>query len=558
MERRKVQMKRMLRSLGAFALSLVLMTALFSSALAAEKPAPAGDYANYVGYLVELDLTSTAALTAEEGQADLFGTVRRAAEEMEELLPISEELGIYKIGEMSRIRSLVYGGFVDTVEPDYEAELFDTDYLISIDPNDPSFNTTKQYGLKNTDAGIRVQSAWEAGLSGDGVTVAIIDSGLNFSHVDVPAKIGRGIAYYYREKSDGQYELTVNGVKKKYGYFSNTSQSAIADDIGHGTSIAGIIASPANNGKNIAGIAPNVTILPIKCFTKEEGKVGGLISNLISGIEFATKNGADIINMSWGVRSRSDALEKAINAAREAGCILVAAAGNDGSTYNQSSNQYPAALDNVISVGATNQSGALAYYSQRNSSVDLCAPGSLIYSISSQSNTGLSYGDGTSFSAPMVAAAIALLKESDPALTQEDFLERIQGNCDPIAKEEYGKTDFLGAGEGKLNLAKLLDAAGHTGLVRTAEGGTVKLQGSFHPASETTDSEALILLCGYNAAGHLLESTAAIVSRGTYGSFRFAAEMENPEITNLRAFFLKTDGTLAAFAPAVERTVFHS
>lgn len=550
-------MKRMLRSLGAFALSLVLMIALFSAALAAEQPAPAADYANYVGYLVGLDLTSSAALTAEEGQADLFGTVRRAAEEVEELLPISEELGIYKIGEMSRIRSLVYGGFVDTVEPDYEAELFDTDYLISTAPNDKSFST-KQYGLQNTDAGIRVQSAWEAGLSGDGVTVAIIDSGLNFNHVDVPAKIGRGIAYYYREKADGKYELTVNGEKKKYGYFSNSLQSALVDDIGHGTSIAGIIASPANNGKNIAGIAPNVTILPIKCFTKEEGKVGGLISNLVSGIEFATKNGADIINMSWGVRSRSDALEKAINAAREAGCILVAAAGNDGSTYNQSSNQYPASLDNVISVGATNQAGALAYYSQRNSSVDLCAPGSLIYSISSQSNTGLSYGDGTSFAAPIVAAAIALLKESNPALTQEDFLEQIQGNCDPITKDEYGKTDFLGVGAGKLNLAKLLDDAGHTGLIRTAEGGTVKMQGSFHPTSETTDSEALILLCGYNAAGHLLESTAAIATKGTYGSFRFAAEMENPEITNLRAFFLKTDGTLAAFAPAVECTVFHS
>lgn len=540
-------MKRILQALGAFALSISLFGTLIAPAWAAEPTAKPKE-ASYAGYLVSVDPTAAVAAVVTGEEAQLSWTDMAAYEEMEELLPISEELGIYKAGDLSEIRSMVYAGLVTQVEPDYEAELFDitsTDFLVSTAPNDEYISY--QYNLNST-TGISVWSGWEAGLTGAGVTVAVIDSGLNYSHVDVPVKIARGRAFYYKEAVNGLYSLTVNGVKKKYNYYGNSNVSALGDEMGHGTMVSGIIASPANNGKNVAGIAPGVTIIPIKCFTKEEGKLGGYVSNLISGINFAVENGADIINMSWGIKSRSTALEQAITAASNAGCILVAAAGNDGTSGVV---QYPAGYSSVISVGATDQSGNLADYSQRNSTIDLCAPGTNIYSISATNSTLSARGSGTSFASPAVVAAIALLKESSPTLTQEDFLNLIQDSCDPVGE------DNTYAGEGRLNLKKLLDKMGHAGVIRQVSSNSVAVQASFHPEEgvQVPSDGVIVLLCGYNGTGHLLQSTVSVAEKGSYGSYRVAAAFDDSNITTFRAFFLKADGSLAALCEGQECSV---
>lgn len=539
-------MKRILQALGAFALSISLFGTLTAPAWAAE-PTAKPEEASYAGYLVSVDPTATVAAVVTGEEAQLSWTDMAAYKEMEELLPISEELGIYKAGDLSEIRSMVYAGLVSQVEPDYEAELFDitsTDFLVSTTPNDEYISY--QYNLNNT-AGISVRSGWEAGLTGAGVTVAVIDSGLNYSHVDVPVKIARGRAFYYKEAVNGLYSLTVNGVTKKYNYYGNSNISALGDEMGHGSMVSGIIASPANNRTNIAGIAPGVTLIPIKCFTKEEGKLGGYVSNLISGINFAVENGADIINMSWGIRSRSTALEQAITAASNAGCILVAAAGNDGS----STVQYPAGYSNVISVGATDQTGDLATYSQRNSTIDLCAPGTNIYSISATNATLSARGSGTSFASPTVAAVIALLKESSPTLTQGDFLSLIQGSCDQVGE------DNAYAGAGRLNLKKLLDKMGHAGVIRQVGSNSVAVQANFHPKEgvEVPSEGVMVLLCGYNGTGHLLQSTISVANKDSYGSYRVAAAFDDSNITTFRAFFLKADGSLAALCEGQECSV---
>lgn len=548
-------MKRIWKSLGAFALSLTLL-GLGTVSLAAVSAVEGGGEAEYAGYLLKLDTTAAIALTGSE-TAELSGLNLAAEEEMEELLLISDELGLYKAGTLGDIQNLVYAGYVTEVEPDYKAELFDveatTEYLVDTAANDTYF-AGYQYNLKEK-YGISVQSAWEAGLNGEGVTVAVIDSGLNYSHTDAPAHIARGRAFYYKEVVDGLYSITVNGVTKQYNYYGNSNTTAIQDDMGHGSMVTGIIAAKTGNKFSIAGIAPEVTIIPIKCFTQEKGKLGGYVSNLISGIEFAVNNGADIINMSWGVKSRSTALEQVITKAANAGCILVAAAGNDGSG-GKGVVQYPAGFSNVISVGATNEEGKLAWYSQRNEMVDVCAPGSKIYSTSASSNTKTAYASGTSFAAPAVAAAIALMKESDVTLTQGDVMELLKESCAAVTAIE-DSTDAAEnfAGAGRLNLATLLTAKGHSGIKRKTDAEGVTVQGSFYPTTGQGGTEGVvILLCGYNAKGHLLQSAMTTATAGSFGGYRFAAKMDDWDITTLRAFFLN-GGSLQAITEGKECSV---
>lgn len=552
-------MNRVLKALGAFALTLVLTLTLAAvpfDVLAAEAP---GGNAAYAGYLVILtpqaEVPAVAGLMAE---ATLFA----ASSEREELLPLAESVGVYKANDLSDIQNLVYSGQVQLAEPDYEAQLFadnlPTDHADPTMPNDPYFidqTAEYQFNLKDSDKhGISVRAAWEAGLTGEGVTVAVIDSGLNGDHVDVPLKVARGRYYYYREMEGGRYEFTINGVTRYYNYYSS---DYVADDVGHGTMVSGIIAAQKDNGRAITGIAPNVTLMPVRCFTKTAGHLGGYTSNLISGVTYAMENGADIINMSWGITNESQALHTVITEAANKGCILIAAVGNDGNTTVQ----YPAMYDNVIGVGSTDKSGYLSDFSQRNASVAVCAPGGShggqqIYSLGYSSATAIAKGDGTSFSAPMVAAAAALLKEADPHMTQTDFLNLLEGNCDPVLFRTGDNPAH--AGRGLLNLEKLLDAMGYAGATANPSDAGTTVRAAYHPvqsASRQPDSTALILLGAYNAQGHLLDSKIASAGLSKYGAYVSSAQFDVPEAVTYRAFYLKDDATLSALADPAQTDV---
>lgn len=551
-------MKRMIKALGAFALTWVLTLTLAAGPLCATAQEPEAPESS--GYLVMLSDPEPAAFSADPmGQATLMA----AYNEREELLPLVESAGIYKAADLADIQNLVWSGQVQVVEPDYKVELLntpdlETDHADPTKPDDPYFidqTYEYQYSLKDSDKhGISVRAAWDAGLTGEGVTVAVIDSGLNVDHVDAPAKIARGRYYFYREEKDGRYEFVINGVTRYYNYYSS---DYIMDNLGHGTMVSGLIAAQKDNGLGIAGIAPNVTILPIRCFTATEGHLGGYTSNLISGINYAVENGADIINMSWGLRNDSTTLRTAITRAANAGCILIAAVGNDGA----SALQYPAAYDNVIGVGSTDKSGYLSDFSQRNESVNVCAPGGKnggqqIWSLGYSSTTAIVKGDGTSFSAPIVAASAALLKEADPTMTQADFLDLLKGNCDPVTLRSTD--DPAHAGLGALNLRKLLDAMGYAGATLDRSDAGVTLRAAYHPVQSDIaqpDASAMLLIGAYNAQGHLLDSKIAAATLSDYGAYSLSAQFSDPNIATLRAFYLKNDATLNTVAPAVERAV---
>lgn len=548
-------MKRMLKALFsltlALALGLTLGSASLASALEADTPQGA-----YLGYLVILR-------PAPDNGGALLSS--RVTEVPEHLVLLSERDSIYNAPDLDSIRDLVYDGRVALAEPNYQVELME----VATTPNDPYFSqSTYQYNLR----AIHVQSAWDAGLSGNGVTVAVIDSGLNADHVDAPVKLGVGRHYYFREPTSadtnldrfefiltddkGQVIKDENGNPKKFGFFSNNDTK---DDTGHGTAVSGVIAANTNNGLAIAGIAPNVTILPIRCFSNTPGYLGGYSSNLIGGINYAISQGANIINMSWGLKVHSEALQTAINSAANAGCILIAAAGND----SNSSLRYPAAYPNVIGVGATDRWGNVPNFSQRNNTVHIFAPGVQIRSLGFTTSTAISNADGTSFSAPTVSAVAALMLEADPQLTHSDFAQLLS-ECsddvlaiDPSVLVPDGETATEYTTAGLLNVQKLVDRVGASTTNITAAPGGLTVQSCFHPSSaiSLTDPNYLVLTAAYNSQGHLIETAGAQVTRSIYGGYQLVTTFRQPDVAMVRSFLLRADDTLCACLPPVERSV---
>lgn len=539
-------MNRIFKALGAFSLSLALILALGTQSLCAAAETPQSETPS-AGYLVVLNREPAATFSlAQPGQAVLFA----ADAERAELLPIAEEMDIFKVDDLADIQNLVWSGQVLFAEPDYQAELFDLDFNNMTDPNDDYFRSHYQYNIENS----YIQAAWDAGLTGEGVSVAVIDSGLNTRHLDAPIKVGQGRYYYYREDPNGKWTFTIQGVTKRYNYYSS---DYILDNLGHGSMVSGIIAANTNNRSDsytggIAGIAPNATIIPIRCFTAVQGHVSGYASNLISGINYAVQNGAHIINMSWGLREESLSLKNAITAAANAGCILIAAAGNDGT----SAVQYPAVYDNVISVGSVDNANRLSSFSQRSEKVNICAPGGgtganqRIHSLWFTSEDAIGYGVGTSFSAPVVAAAAALLKEHDSTMTQQDFLTLLRDNSDPVVTGNADDQAYVGYGT--LNMGKILNAIGHTGaMIRYGEDGSVTVRAAHYPRSTGSAAQqtALALVGVYNAAGHLLDSVTATVTKPAgYSAYSHCVTFPSvDDAATVRDFFLD-NATLAPLA----------
>ena len=534
-------MKRIWKALSAFALSMALILSL-SVLPASAAEIDLNSASSPSGYLVMLHDAPAATFSADPFAA---ATLMAAMDEREQLLDLAGDWGIYKAAQLSDIRSLVYAGQVAAVEPDYQVEL---SQVVPVTPDDPYLQNSYQPNLIGTN-GVQIQSAWEAGLTGEGVTVAVIDSGLNLDHVDRPAKIGRGRYFYYRENEDGRYELDGKDGKKRYDFVSS---GVVQDDVGHGTMVCGLIAAQTNNGEGVSSMAPGVTILPIRCFTNTKGHLGGYTSNLIAGLNYAVANGADVINMSWGLDQESSSLQTAVDAAYQAGCILIAAAGNDGKTTSQ----YPAAWDNVISVGATDDSGRLTSYSQRVTSVNVCAPGGStvsgsrrVVSLGYDSPTSYRISTGTSFSTPLVSGAAALLLQAVPTMTQGDFLTLLRETSKPITPNLASDSQY--AGFGRMDVQGLLDAVGYAGCDAQQTKDGITAYASYHPTAQSGVTRTIAVAAGYNAAGHLVESHSANLSVSGYNNCAQRFTFTDPAVVQLQVYYLEPTTLSALSVPVV-------
>ncbi|HAN72572.1 MAG TPA: hypothetical protein DCQ36_13420, partial [Actinobacteria bacterium] len=221
---------------------------------------------------------------------------------------------------------------------------------------------------------IRATDAW--GLSrGAGINVAVIDTGVA-PHEDLQGSFGPGI------------DLVSGGDGRRDGH-------------GHGTHVAGTIAATPGNGVGIAGVAPDVTIMPIRVLGDDGSGSSGAVAE---GIIWATDRGADVINMSLGGPTPSTALEKAVQYAIERGVSVIAANGNSGAGAAVS---YPAAYDGVVAVAATTTGDARASFSSSNRAADIAAPGARI--LSTLPGNRYAAWNGTSMATPHVAAVAALI-----------------------------------------------------------------------------------------------------------------------------------------------------
>ncbi|WP_052723804.1 S8 family peptidase [Paenibacillus wulumuqiensis] len=274
---------------------------------------------------------------------------------------------------------------------------------ITVKPNEQA---SWGYGM------IDAQIPFNAGYTGKGVKVAILDTGIS-THP----------------------ELKIAGGVSVVGY-----TSSYADDNGHGTFMAGVIGAQ-DNGKGLIGEAPDAEIYGVKIL---DSKGNGSTEDLAKGINWAIQNDMDIVNMSIAFPHSSPAVEKMITAADAKGILLVAAAGNKG-TANAATNtiEYPAkAADKVIAVTAVDNTLQRASFSASGPEADVAAPGVSI--VSTASNGKYELRDGTSVAAPFVTGMAAVLKQAYPSLTNAQLRDAIEKSS--IDLGQPGKDNLYGYG----------------------------------------------------------------------------------------------------------------
>lgn len=332
------------------------------------------------------------------------------------------------------------------------------DRLISpaLAPDDPGFTSGDQWHLNNLglgggtlDADIDAPEAWDSLRAASNVVVAVIDSGIRLSHQDLtnnlwinPGEIaGNGI------DDDG------NGiVDDVHGINAVRNNGNPEDDFGHGTHVSGILGAVGNNGLGVCGVAWKVPIMACKFLYPTNGTASGTLVDLIQCLDYAMDKGASVINCSIETFGFDSMMSNAFWSVRNAGIIVVAAAGNSG-TDNDLSPRYPASfvMDNVVSVMATTSQDIRSGYNYGATSVDLGAPGVGILSTYNRSDADYAYSSGTSMASPCVAGAVALLRARFPSFDHRQIINRLLSTVDPLAS--LAGRCVTG---GRLNLAKAL------------------------------------------------------------------------------------------------------
>ena len=341
---------------------------------------------------------------------------------------------------------------VQLAEPDFIRQAL-------LAPNDPQYLNGTLWGLNQiSDVDIDAPEGWDVRTSAGSLIVAVIDTGIRYTHQDLAANMWRNP----NEIAGNGVDDDANGfVDDVYGCNAYARSGNPMDDNGHGSHCSGTIGGVGNNGLGVTGVAWGVKLMGCK-FLSSTGS--GTDSDAITCIDYARLKGAKVLSCSWGGGGYGASMAAAIDRARAAGVVLVAAAGNE-SNNNDVIASYPANYpqDNIVSVAATTRTDGLASFSNYGSTtVDLAAPGDGIYSTISSSDTAYATYSGTSMATPHVSGVLALLAAQYPADTYLSLIQRLMNGTDSVSALA-GKTRF-----GRLNLAKALGATNNPTPVRPA------------------------------------------------------------------------------------------
>jgi len=292
-------------------------------------------------------------------------------------------------------------GLVEFAEPDYIGH-------VAVAPNDPRYADHTLWGLDT----ISAPAGWDVLNSASNIVVAVLDTGVRYTHEDLAAN------------------MWLNPNDDSRGFNALTGTSDPSDDSGHGTLVAGVLGAVGNNAKGVVGVAWRVQIMACKSF---DNLGNGTVSAVIASLDYARTNGAKIINASWGF-TNSLALSNAVYGLRDAGIIVVAASGNSSTDIDQYPT-YPASyhFDNVVSVAYTTRTDALAAASNYGATnVHLAAPGEQIYSTFAATDNFYFTQTGSSFAAPYVTGAFALMLAKYGGETYQQVISRVLNATDPL------------------------------------------------------------------------------------------------------------------------------
>ncbi len=365
----------------------------------------------------------------------LFSSAENADSEELRLCEVDPEEGVQEA-----LENLESEGEIEYIEPNRTLKICESEVL-----KDKYIDY--QWALKDIEA----FQAWnELGdLQGTSV-VAVLDTGVDYTHPDLKDKIIKGENFVKDRKDGSKYPFD-------YG---------VMDDNGHGTFASGVITANYNNGIGVAGLAGSldVKVLAVKVMN-DDGE--GNIFEISEGIRYAADENADVINLSLGGEGYSQTMANAVKYAQEKGVLVVAAAGNDG---KDGSNFYPAAYSGVLTVGAVGPDESIASFSNYGEALDLMAPGVQIYSTSIKKEAA--FGDeeegyyaqfnGTSFSCPYTAGVAAVYKIIHPDASAEAIKEALIQTAVDMEdtgwdeKTGYGKLDMFAAVNPDTDLERII------------------------------------------------------------------------------------------------------
>ena len=379
---------------------------------------------------------------------------------------------------------------VEWVEPNYFSFISDT-------PDDTHF--PQQWGLTKVQADL----AWDISHGSTDIVIAVIDTGVDHNHLDLEDNIWHNPG----EIPDNDLDDDGNGYEDDnigWDFVSATMASIPApydeyedveppdrdpmDSHGHGTGCAGIASAVTNNSRGVAGTAWNCKIMALRAGYKTEDSKGTLLdSDSAEALKYAADNGAHVISMSWG-GGGSYILHTAIEYAYNAGCILIAAAGNEGNHPPPVPLHYPAAYPDVIAVAASDENDNRASFSSYGPWVHIAAPGKNIYSttfVLEPYNDTYGLWNGTSMSTPIVAGAAALILSQNPTLMADTVLQMLLDSGDDI---EWTVDEIAIEPDKRLNIyeALLLDVPTNIRIYMPGSGDLIKGGEAYNITWQTT------------------------------------------------------------------------
>jgi thermitase len=317
----------------------------------------------------------------------------------------------YQAGEMA---------FVRAFQGRPEVEFAELDQILLVQqttPNDPFYLNPNAWALQK----ISAPDAWALNTGSETIIIAILDTGVDGTHEDLAAKMVPG-----------------------WNIYNNNADTS--DVFGHGTAVAGTAAAATNNSIGVASVAWGCRIMPVRV-----SDISGYasISDIANGLTWAANHGARVANISFNATGYST-VSSAARYFQDKGGVVAIAAGNEGMSTQNADNPY------ILTVGATDSSDVLCSWSNRGNNLDVVAPGHV-----ATTGRGGTYvaADGTSFAAPIVAGAAALVLSTNPGLTPSQVQNIIKQSADDLGATGWDST----YGYGRINLARALTTAPGSG-----------------------------------------------------------------------------------------------